>query len=68
MDDTEHDDDIPTFDINHNENEFDESESDDLPSPAQPADSPVAGPTVAEVPADASFDNDFDVPEARHIT
>ena len=60
MDDIKNDDDIPTFDINHNEDESDESESDDSPSPAQPAE--------AEVPADASFDNSFDVPEARRIS
>lgn len=68
MDDIENDDDIPTFDINHNEDESDESESDDSPSPAQPANSPVARPAEAEVPADASFHNGFEVPEARRIT
>lgn len=60
MDDIENDDYIPTFDINDNVDESDESESDYSPSPAQPA--------VAEVPADASFENGFDIPEARRIT
>lgn len=62
MEDTENDDDIPTFDINHNEDESDESETDDSPYHALPAETPVARL------ADGSFDNGFDVPEARRIT
>ena len=60
MDDTEYDDGLNAFDINYSEDELDETESDDLPASAQPAE--------AEVPADASFDNGFDLPEAPRIT
>lgn len=68
MDDDQNEEPELTFDINHDQDESDESEMDDSPSPDPPADSLLARPPEAEVPADASFDNGFDVPGARHIS